>query len=472
MAGRLLIALISALTLVLVAGCEEEYRVNLDADPQEGGEVSGAGEYPEEDEVTLEATSSEGYSFKEWVEDGEAVSQEKSYQFVIEDHRELVAVFAEETVEVNLYLGCREAIETGEPGKYGYVAPVTREITDSGDPEELLKVTLEELIQGPAPEEEEEVSKVVHDSLEVLEVEIKDGVARVNVCKEMEDWYNGSTRGQVFVDSFVLTAAQFPEVRELIVQVEGEVWDDGHFYWDEPRSPQEINEEDLIGARIEYGQETDGFGGEIIKVFDEDDQLIFEYKFSDFLEWAEDNWEDIFEEVPAFHEENPVYPEDLYGSFDDTAKLSPCGKSFAFSVVDYFAATHMSFVGVVNLESGEATLVDEENLPGRIEEFYWSPGGEYLAYALNTAKAEGSLLSNDHADEMSKEFAIGEEELQEALNQGEYETFFPFFRDLQWKEDGNRLKFVTDAPEDKDAGTIQWSIDPGGEDLVKEKVWN
>lgn len=84
-----------------------------------------------------------------------------------------------------------------------------------------------------------------------------------------------------------------------------------------------------------------------------------------------------------FYQDYPVYPENL-SCFEDTAALSPCGKKFAFSVSDYYAATHMSFVGVVNLETGEVDLVDEENR-GRIEKFCWSPEGNCLAYALNTA---------------------------------------------------------------------------------------
>lgn len=231
----------------------------------------------------------------------------------------------------------------------------------------------------------------------------------------------------------------------------------------------EEEKEELIGKKIEYDNEVEGLEGTVIKVLDENDNVIFEYTHEEFIAWAEDNWEDIFEETPAFHEERPIYPENL-SYFEDTATLDPSGKKFAFSVHDYFAAAQMSFVGVVNLETGETELVNEENRGG-IEEFSWSPEGNYLTYALNTAKAARLYLTNDNINAMSKEFTIGEEELREVLNEDEYPTFLPFFRELEWKEDESRLEFITNAPEDKEAEEIKWSIHPAGDDLIKEDVF-
>jgi len=218
----------------------------------------------------------------------------------------------------------------------------------------------------------------------------------------------------------------------------------------------EEEKEELIGKKIEYDNE-------VIKVLDENDNVIFEYTHEEFIAWAEKNWEDIFEEIPSFHQDYPVYPGYL-SYFEDTAALSPCGKKFAFSVNDYYAAAHMSFVGVVNLETGEADLVDEENR-GRIEEFFWSPEGNYLAYALNTAEGEGFFLSNDNVEQMSKEFTLEEEELRETLNAEEYSHFFPYFRNLAWKEDESKLEFISNTPVEKEAEEIKWNIDPLGDDL-------
>ncbi len=468
MRGTVIVLLTTlALLFILVAGCEETFQVSLEADPQEGGEVIGEGEYSSETEVIVEAEPVQGYSFREWKEDGETVSQEKTYEFIMEEDRDLVAVFQEKTVEVLLYFCCAEAVETGEVGEYGYATPVSREIAEPEATEEWLEATLVALIEGPTLEEEEEkgVLPVVHDHLEVLEVEIEEGVATVNLSEEMfgEEWDGGTTSAQVFIDGFVHTATQFPEVDKLLVQVEGEVWSEGHFYWDQPWYPEKTTQDAIIGEKVQYEGQVEGLAGEIIKILDRDDQVIFEYSHGEFVEWAEDHWEQIFEEVPAFHPEQPIYPQDL-SYFEDTAALCPDGKMFAFSVHDYYAATHMSFVGVVDLETGEVDLVDQENR-GQIEKFHWSPEGSYLAYALNTAEAGGYFLSNDHINEMTKGFTLDGEELGEELNS---QTFFPSFRNLSWEEDESRLEFVSDAPEE--AEEIEWSVDPYGEDLVKEDI--
>ena len=97
--------------LFFMPGCEAEeaveYEIFLAAEPEEGGELSGAGVYEkdEHDEVTVEAVPGEGYAFEKWLEDGEEVSRDITYSFVLEEDRKLTAVFAEEegfeiTVEI------------------------------------------------------------------------------------------------------------------------------------------------------------------------------------------------------------------------------------------------------------------------------------------------------------------------------------------------------------------------------------
>ncbi len=283
------------------------HEVNLRTYPWGGGEVYGEDDYWHTGEVTVEAESDEGYSFIEWVEEGETVSTEKKYEFVIENDRELVAVFKEEE------------------------------------------------------------------------------------------------------------------------------------------------------------------GKETIEILDEEEQVIFEYTYDEFVEWAENHWEDLFEEIPSFHEDYHIYPEDLHPYFDDTATLSPCGNLLAFSVHDYHAATHMSFVGIANLQNGEVDLVDQKNR-GQIEEFHWSPGSDYLAYVLNTTEVTEFFLSNDNVEQMSKEFTLDEEDIRKTLNEDGYTYFFPFFSDLSWREDEYRLFFNTRAPECTGARQVMWSIDPQGEDLIKESM--
>lgn len=68
------------------------YIVSLNATP--GGTVTGSGSYEENTAVTVTAAPAEGYHFVEWQEDGEAVSNDASYQFAITGNRTLRAVFA------------------------------------------------------------------------------------------------------------------------------------------------------------------------------------------------------------------------------------------------------------------------------------------------------------------------------------------------------------------------------------------
>ena len=375
--------------------------------------------------------------------------------------------------EVSLYFASREAIEEGVPKETGYTIPVSREIDDPQDLELLLKTTLEKLIEGPTSQEKEEyrASSVVHEFLTVREVKIDDKTAIVNVCEEMfgDEWAGGALRGVVFKQSFLYTALQFPEVEKLLVQVEGEVWDDGHFRWEEPLLIEEDDE--LIGETIRFENEVDSFGGEKIQVFDAEDQLIYEYSFQEFLAWAEDNWEDVFDEVPAFHEERPIYPEDLYPYFGKTAVLSPDGTSFSFVVSDYFAATDASFVGVVCMHFDQVSLVDEKNM-GETAELVWSHDGAYMAYVLHTAVAQRNHLTVDHVESMTKEFTLGEEDLIKELDQENVGPFLPKFSQLNWHEEEMRIEFMSNAPEEIEAEYILWSMDSKGEDLITEDVVN
>ncbi|UMZ75253.1 leucine-rich repeat domain-containing protein [Natranaerofaba carboxydovora] len=97
--GRKLACLIIVISLtaltVFTVGCAPEYEVEVQADPEDAGEISGEGTYEEGEEVTVEAEPDEGYEFEGWYKDGERVSQDQDYEFEIEESKELVAGFAE-----------------------------------------------------------------------------------------------------------------------------------------------------------------------------------------------------------------------------------------------------------------------------------------------------------------------------------------------------------------------------------------
>ena len=72
------------------------HTVTLDAEPSEGGSVSGGGEVAEGTAVTVIATANEGYTFTGWQENGNTVSTAASYTFTASADRSLVALFEKE----------------------------------------------------------------------------------------------------------------------------------------------------------------------------------------------------------------------------------------------------------------------------------------------------------------------------------------------------------------------------------------
>ena len=65
------------------------------ANPVEGGIVSGGGEYDYRSECMLTATPNEGYLFANWTENGNIVSYDANYSFIVTRNRNLVANFVE-----------------------------------------------------------------------------------------------------------------------------------------------------------------------------------------------------------------------------------------------------------------------------------------------------------------------------------------------------------------------------------------
>jgi hypothetical protein len=69
------------------------YTIAASTNPDEGGEVTGAGYYNEGDEVNLSATPYEGYTFQNWTENGISISEEPELNFTADSTRTLKANF-------------------------------------------------------------------------------------------------------------------------------------------------------------------------------------------------------------------------------------------------------------------------------------------------------------------------------------------------------------------------------------------
>jgi len=88
--GSLIIA------IAFLSGCApeetEEYKVEVQAAPEEAGEVTGEGLFEEGEEITVEATSKEGYEFDGWKQEGEQASSSEEYTLVVESNKNLVLI--------------------------------------------------------------------------------------------------------------------------------------------------------------------------------------------------------------------------------------------------------------------------------------------------------------------------------------------------------------------------------------------
>ncbi len=81
----------------LVANFEEQqpdtYNINVSPNPNIGGTVTGGGNYNAGQQCTVTATANTGYTFVNWTENGEVVTTNASYTFIVTGNRTLVANF-------------------------------------------------------------------------------------------------------------------------------------------------------------------------------------------------------------------------------------------------------------------------------------------------------------------------------------------------------------------------------------------
>ena len=71
----------------------QNYTVSVSANPAEGGSVTGGGTYQQGHSCTVSATPNTGYNFVRWTENGNQVSTNPNYTFVVTGNRNLVAQF-------------------------------------------------------------------------------------------------------------------------------------------------------------------------------------------------------------------------------------------------------------------------------------------------------------------------------------------------------------------------------------------
>lgn len=70
------------------------FTISLSAEPADGGTVSGGGTYAKGQFCTVTAMTNEDYTFTSWTENGEVVSTNANYSFIVTANRTLVANFS------------------------------------------------------------------------------------------------------------------------------------------------------------------------------------------------------------------------------------------------------------------------------------------------------------------------------------------------------------------------------------------
>ena len=104
---------------------KKQVTVKLSSNPSDGGSTSGGGTYSYGDNVTVTATPNTGYTFKNWTENGNVVSNNTSYSFTIQDNRKFVANFSKKQVTVKLSSNPSDGGSTSGGGTYSYGDNVT-----------------------------------------------------------------------------------------------------------------------------------------------------------------------------------------------------------------------------------------------------------------------------------------------------------------------------------------------------------
>lgn len=83
---------------------KEEYEILLNVNDAEAGTVEGAGTYLEDGNATVTAVNKPGYRFVGWTENGETVSTDKIYRFMVSGDRTLTAEFVEAELIIRSFM--------------------------------------------------------------------------------------------------------------------------------------------------------------------------------------------------------------------------------------------------------------------------------------------------------------------------------------------------------------------------------
>ena len=98
----------------------QQYTINVSANPNNAGSVTGGGTYQQGQSCTVTATANAGYTFLRWTENGNQVSTNASYTFTVTGNRTLVAQFQAQTYTINAVASPNYGGTVSGGGTYNY----------------------------------------------------------------------------------------------------------------------------------------------------------------------------------------------------------------------------------------------------------------------------------------------------------------------------------------------------------------
>lgn len=106
--------------------------------------------------------------------------------------------------------------------------PVER-IVKNDAVEKLIRTVLKKLFEGPKKEERERPGlwTAIPDGVKVNSVEVNDGVAHIDLSKELQKYGGGSLSALCIERQIRDTIEKFPSIKEVVITVEGKGEKDG-----------------------------------------------------------------------------------------------------------------------------------------------------------------------------------------------------------------------------------------------------
>ena len=101
--------------------------------------------------------------------------------------------------------------------------PLVERIVENGILEKLVWTVLGKLFEGPTKEEMEilGIYTVIPDGVKVISVKVVDGVAYIDLSKQLQNYGGGSFNAFYIREQIERTLKEFPSIEEVVITVEG-----------------------------------------------------------------------------------------------------------------------------------------------------------------------------------------------------------------------------------------------------------